>query len=493
MTLIEAIFRPSVLSRLLYAGIASGLFLIAPAKANVVGPDTQNFNTTPDGLDFVTVQTSEVLRPGILNLGLFGNYAVNTLPYFPSSTSTGQSSSGRVRDELTGVDLNVAVGLFHRFEMGLSLPHIVMQNVHSDDTTLHGQFAAKGMTEIRPMAKMQLLGGSTGGVAAITSVGFNMIQDNPWLGDGAAPILNFELAGDATLTPGIAGALNVGWRQRKPGTKIPGTPVEPLGNQFIASGATSFLIPGIQSKVITEVFGSWPALSTTNLSDRALSSAEALIGIKHDATDHLSLHMGGGAGLGHGISSPDWRLYAGLNYTLGPMFGGKEHDNIGHKAVRQPKPTVQAPPQKNIAATPLPADEPPTVDEVMGKDPFAHEPEVGEETIVINDVLFAFDKDNVVLPGSFDILHKLAAYLRKSPPLKHMVIEGHTDYIGSQTYNQGLSERRAATIRRVLVEKMHFDPKMIDAMGFGEMRPIADNGNYQGRQKNRRVEFKIVR
>lgn len=63
------------------------------AHANVVGTDMQNFNTITSGLDFVTVESSETLRPGVVNLGLFFNYAVNTLPYFQTSPQSAQKLS----------------------------------------------------------------------------------------------------------------------------------------------------------------------------------------------------------------------------------------------------------------------------------------------------------------------------------------------------------------------------------------------------------------
>lgn len=60
------------------------LFLLADfsASANMIGSDAQNFSPTQDGLDFVTVHSSETLDPGILNLGFFVNYAQNTFPAY---------------------------------------------------------------------------------------------------------------------------------------------------------------------------------------------------------------------------------------------------------------------------------------------------------------------------------------------------------------------------------------------------------------------------
>ena len=79
------------------------------ASANVVGSDTQNFNPTTDGLDFVTVQSSETLEPGIFNLGLFINYAVNSLPNYEDVTTQTRTN---FHDTLWSSDFNLGVGVF---------------------------------------------------------------------------------------------------------------------------------------------------------------------------------------------------------------------------------------------------------------------------------------------------------------------------------------------------------------------------------------------
>src|SRR4051794_29379567 len=95
-----------------------GAYLVTqPALANVVGSGTQNFNTITSGLDFVTVQSSQTLRPGLINVGLFVNEAINSLPYFESVTQNRINFS----NHLIGSDLNVGVGLLPRWDVGISL------------------------------------------------------------------------------------------------------------------------------------------------------------------------------------------------------------------------------------------------------------------------------------------------------------------------------------------------------------------------------------
>ncbi|HWK31174.1 MAG TPA: OmpA family protein, partial [Terriglobales bacterium] len=69
-------------------------------------------------------------------------------------------------------------------------------------------------------------------------------------------------------------------------------------------------------------------------------------------------------------------------------------------------------------------------------------------------------------------------------------VEGHTDSIGSDAYNQKLSEKRANNVRDYLV-KQSVPEDVITAMGFGKADPVADNKTAKGRQQNRRVEMVV--
>lgn len=106
----------------------------------------------------------------------------------------------------------------------------------------------------------------------------------------------------------------------------------------------------------------------------------------------------------------------------------------------------------------------------------------------MDDVLFDFDK-TAVKPDGAKILDRLVEFLKENPDRK-VELEGHTDWIGTDKYNQGLSERRAASVKNYVVKK-GVDPSRIATRGFGESKPIADNKTRAGRAKNRRVEVKV--
>jgi outer membrane protein OmpA-like peptidoglycan-associated protein len=106
----------------------------------------------------------------------------------------------------------------------------------------------------------------------------------------------------------------------------------------------------------------------------------------------------------------------------------------------------------------------------------------------MSDVLF--DTASATLkPGAREKRSRVAGILLSNPVLK-IDIEGHTDSVGGDDYNQGLSERRAESVRAYLV-RQGITPQTVDAEGFGKSRPVATNATAAGRQQNRRVELVI--
>lgn len=115
-----------------------------------------------------------------------------------------------------------------------------------------------------------------------------------------------------------------------------------------------------------------------------------------------------------------------------------------------------------------------------------------EEQKILQDVFenleFATGKW-IIKAVSFPSLNKLATLLITKPNY-HLKISGHTDAVGSEKSNQTLSVNRANAVKNYLVKKGASKNK-IEARGYGESQPIADNETEEGRQRNRRVEFNI--
>src|ERR1700723_4322047 len=104
------------------------------------------------------------------------------------------------------------------------------------------------------------------------------------------------------------------------------------------------------------------------------------------------------------------------------------------------------------------------------------------------DVLFAFGKYDLQPPAR-EALAKFSGIVLAHPGL-HLAVEGYTDSVGSDAFNQTLSEQRANTVRAYLVTQ-GLDPNSITATGFGKSNPVASNDTPAGRQENRRVEIII--
>ena len=109
--------------------------------------------------------------------------------------------------------------------------------------------------------------------------------------------------------------------------------------------------------------------------------------------------------------------------------------------------------------------------------------------ITLGDVLFATGSADLK-SGSRQTLDKLTAFLQAYPK-REVQIDGYTDNVGSADYNQGLSERRADSVRDALT-RMGIARERILTKGLGESSPVADNDTAGGRQQNRRVEVIVL-
>ena len=148
-----------------------------------------------------------------------------------------------------------------------------------------------------------------------------------------------------------------------------------------------------------------------------------------------------------------------------------------------PAPARPAEPAKPAPAAPAPVTPPPA----------RPAPSSVRQAVVIQaDALFDFDKSVVRPDGRRSIDDALAKM--GGVDLEMVIATGHTDSIGTDAYNQRLSERRAAAIKDYLVSK-GIPASKITTIGKGESQPVATNKTAEGRQKNRRVdiEFKGIR
>jgi outer membrane protein OmpA-like peptidoglycan-associated protein len=190
---------------------------------------------------------------------------------------------------------------------------------------------------------------------------------------------------------------------------------------------------------------------------------------------------GTAAAIGHeNDSNPDKAALTGA-LACGLVGGAIGAILAKEDVVVPPEPVVELKPEP----VPEPEPEPAVVEEV--------EEEVVvvavREKIVLRGINFDFDKSDIK-PEFVPVLDEAVKILKENSDIK-VIIEGHTDWTGTEKYNLGLSERRAASVCNYLVEN-GISQNILEPIGYGEANPIADNHTPEGRSMNRRVVFKIL-
>jgi len=113
---------------------------------------------------------------------------------------------------------------------------------------------------------------------------------------------------------------------------------------------------------------------------------------------------------------------------------------------------------------------------------------LGDKAVIASyklQVLFDFDKS--AIKSAFEPQFEEIAKALKDNPDVTLLVEGHTCWIGTEKYNQGLSERRANAVKQKFVQQYGIPASRITTKGYGESRPTADNKTEQGRRQNRRA------
>jgi adhesin transport system outer membrane protein len=105
------------------------------------------------------------------------------------------------------------------------------------------------------------------------------------------------------------------------------------------------------------------------------------------------------------------------------------------------------------------------------------------------NVTFEFDSSRISAETDAET-GRAAAVINGEKSIK-AILQGHTDSMGSDEYNQELSERRAAAVRQLMIDKYDVDPAQITSVGMGETKPVADNDTVEGQAMNRRVELHL--
>lgn len=521
------------------------LCLATAASAQTLDPFTAR------GIDLVPIKFSPTMDSG---LTLEGGELLNTRSYFFQAlldfnvgilaAKNGNERIGDLIPFRADLHLMAAYQLHPRIELSADLPITIAQVNNFGLLAMQG-FAvpapyAAGLGAPRLLGRMQIIKQSEFplvGLAGVLEVRIPIGDTFSFLSDRGfvfAPRLAVERAIGPVRLLG-----NIGWRLRT----APGRFINLyVAQEFTLGGGAIVDLPSFNRFQNNQLIGELN-IATSAEAPFTFTEAEALktpfelmIGARTQFFGNWGAQLSVGKGLGsNGYGRETIRFSLGITYQHvsepdddddgipnsvdGCPAQAEDKDGIedtdGCPDAREPDndedgvpnkvdqcPEVPGPqeldgcPDKDGDQVPDNVDQCPDVPgtpQLNGCPPPEEEEEVvleSERIRINNQILFEFGSDRID-PRSFKLLDEVATVLTKNPDVGPVLIEGHTDNVGSRETNMSLSRRRADAVVKYLVSK-GIEAKRLRFEGYGFDKPIAPNDTPLGRAKNRRTEFKLV-
>jgi outer membrane protein OmpA-like peptidoglycan-associated protein len=486
--------------------LAAAAALAPPAGAE--DPTARAFDADPTRLALsldggFTSETAAVAPKGTLGFGLVLDYTDGLLVL----------ELGDERDDLLASRLSahgLAAWSLGRVELSAHLPIALWQESDFSPLTSQGvpadsplvaPIAETALGDLRLGAKVRLLDEARWpvGLAALADLRLPTGDDTAFASDGLA-LVPSAIATRSFGALRLDGQLGYAFR----GTGQYAQLVVPDG--LVYGAGASYTLPHWRFdrwKAIADLSGGWPnGYDGSSARYRAPLSVRG--GLRAWLTPTWSLEVGGGTGLGEtGYGHERWRVFAGVRWTREPLPPDEDGDKDGVPNAKDLCPRDAGPaeldgcPDVDLDLIPDREDRcprEPGPPENDGCPVSVDEPvvEIESERLTLKDSIQFDTGRDTIKRTSFKILDQVVKLVLEHPELRKIRVEGHTDNVGAASYNKDLSERRASSVMRYLVEK-GIPRERVEAVGYGFERPVASNATALGRAKNRRVEFRILR
>ncbi|MBI4211787.1 MAG: OmpA family protein [Deltaproteobacteria bacterium] len=412
--------------------------------------DVVTFAPANDGGRFVTLHQSSTLQQGRFSGGLFLNYSYQPLEL----TDEGNDRLRGIVDDLVMADIGAAVGITDWWQIGANFPIALWETFYDPNARLSvippKETFWGTLADIRVDMKLRLMDIDRHrvGIALVPFFYFPTGKEERYMGNGmyspgGALVVDFDIKNRVFFT------INGGYRNYR-FTHYHTWNSQALLDDTIFLGVGTNIRVSDSFALIAEGWheGMWKGYM--NFVEKEIQNpSEFLVAGRYSPQNNLrgmAFTFGAGRALTIGPGSPDFRIFAGINY-------------------RKPA-VVSIPPPVEVEAI------------------------VEEKIVITQKIHFEFDRA-VVRDVSRPILDDVASLLLANSQIQKIRIEGHTDWIGTDVYNQKLSEARARAVRDYLADK-GVPAARLEFVGYGETRPIADNETVKGRARNRRTEFTVV-
>ena len=501
---------------------------------HVKAQDLQFLLPTQGQLSYIQVEGARIIKPGKWNLSAYAHYGRDPLLLI---------IDGQVEEVLsryiTTTELIAAFGVHDRIELGVALPY-------SFSSGIAGTFPvddAQGLGDIRLNPKVIIIKPKETGLG----LGINAMSILPtgnrdreaseqrFVRRNFSTLLN--LFGEYLFTKGRV-ALNLGYRFRPERGFF-----DQLTDLDVTSGPTWGAAGGYNIdedlELTAEIFQRFMTFNR--------SPVEGLFGLRSTRKGAFNIHFGMGAGIGGDYSSVGLRVLGGLTWTPQPTVvnsampmtdqdgdglidlidrcptqpedkdghedqDGCPEDDVDNDGIKDQVDRCPKQPedkdnfqdedgcpeldndgdglQDQLDRCPNKAENFNNFEDHDGCPEEAPVPEEGE-LISLSEKIFFKHNESIILQRSFPILSQVAELMKKHPKINKVRIEGHTDDTGGIQFNQKLSQERAEAVQMHLIG-LGITSNRLEAVGYGDKRPIASNDTDEGKALNRRVDFRII-
>ena len=518
--------------KILFAAAAIALVVspsLVPRPARAQSMDVERFRPSSHGKDMASVRTTEVIDHLDFCLAAMSSYSSNTLLLLE------KGSDNAVREVIQHrwtSDLQFCLGLWEVIEFGLDVPVVGMNKGEAADLGM--DMAGAGIGDVRIDLKGRLLRreGDGFGLALGGTLGLPTGDEQSLFGSSSVTF-GTSLIADVVFK-GFGGAINVGvlLREEEKVREIV------LGHELTyGAGFWAPIIPDL-ARVELELQGFTPL--TSPFQEKRLSPLEARTGFRFLVGD-FQLLLGAGTGLVGGVGAPDYRVFGGVRWCR--VERDRDGDGVEDDADRCPADAEDPDGFEDLDGCPdadndrdgVPdqsdacpgvaedtddfedsdgcpdndndgdgivdaGDQCPNRAEVVNgfedddgcpDEKPVEKPPVEEppRPVEFPSVNFTYDSADLDSDGRSSMT-ELARVLSDRPGIR-VRIEGHASSEGTERYNIQLSNTRALTVARFLVDQ-GISESRVETVAYGESRPIADNSTEEGRQRNRRVELLLL-
>lgn len=446
----------------------------------------------------------------------------------PLVLRNGAQEIDRVVTQQTWAHALVSLSIAHRFLFSADAPVLVTESGDPAPTsggTASRPSGAPALGDAMLGARAKILGTPSDAVTtlelALSASAWLPTATEGYTGDGAVRARGAVIV-EAT-TPRLYTALGVGGRTR-PSERLPGILPTRVGSSLIASVSAGFYADrrrrmslGIEALADMTVGRRASLLDPRDTVVQTLATAHYRV-----AGGPFEIGAALGPGLGQGAGSAALRALALVGYAPETRAPAPDRDGDGvpdktdacidSRGVASPEPLLNGCPEsaadRDDDGIPDDHDACPSVAGKPTYDPATHgcpkppapvappapvvpSAQLAEQQIVIGQQVEFETESPVLRAESEKVLGEVARILAEHPELELIEVQGHTDNQGTPEHNHELAQARAASVVEWLVahgvERRRLQPR-----GYGAERPIADNADEQGRQKNRRVELHIL-